>query len=256
MVDAGWLYTLIQGAATFVAIVGAFFTTKVLSVSSEMRSLRNRLKLVKAEMDHREGLMRGYQEEMDVLEAKWAKQDVGRFLERKKRDLLAPIPTLGELQADYKKLNSLNRFESRVLEDEFPKFLEALRMMKERGAGTPGGHIPAHIGVSLLRGDERKAWNESFEKWEAESDALGWDKARFKELEAQLSGLAYPPYIKLGFLVLVYFGSTSVLLPLFLAPSLSVIDSNTFEEFFLLFLSGFTLTFVYLYFEISTALKG
>lgn len=256
MVDPGWLYTLIQSAATFVAIVGAFFTTKVLSVSSEIRSLRNRLKLVRAEMDHRERLMGGYQEEMDVLEAKWAKQDVDRFLERKKRDFLSPLPTLDELSSDYKKLNSLNRFESTVLENEFPKFLETLKAMKQRGAGGPAGSIPAHIGVSLLRGDERKVWNESFAKWEGESDALGWDRARFKELEAQLSAVSYPPYIKLGFLVLVYFGATSVLLPLFLAPNLSVIDNNTFEEFFLLFLSGFTLTFVYLYTEIKIAVKG
>lgn len=257
MVDSGWLYTLIQSAATFVAIVGAFFTTKVLSVSSEIRSLRNRLKLVKAEMDHRERLMRGYQGEMDAFEAKWAKQDVDRFLERKKRDFLSPIPTLDELKADYRKLNALNRFEGEVLENEFPKFLEALKTLRQGGsAGAPVGVIPAHIGVSLLRGDERRAWNETFEKWNAESEAIGWDRARFEELETQLSLIAYPPYIKLGFLVLVYFGATSVLLPLFLAPNLNAIDGSTFEEFFLLFLSGFTLTFAYLYVEISIALKA
>lgn len=256
MVDSGWLFTLIQSAATFVAIVAAFFTTKVLSIASEIRSLRNRLKLVNADMDHREGLMRGYQGEMDTLEARWAKQDIGRFLHRKKRDFFSPLPTLDELKTDYRRLNGLNKFESDELDREFPKFVEIMNALKLGNDEVPLGSIPAHIGVSLLRGDERKAWNEVFGKWQSESDALGWDRTRSEELETQLSAIAYPPYIKLGFLVLVYFGATSVLLPLFLAPSLGTIDSNTFEAIFLLFLSGFALTFVYLYFEISTALRG
>jgi len=55
--------------------------------------------------------------------------------------------------------------------------------------------------------------------------------------------------------VLVYFGATSVLLPLFLVPTLPSIDTDTYEVF-LIFLSGFGLTFAYLGLEIDAALRS
>lgn len=67
MIDLGWIYAIVEASAAFVAIVGAFFTTKILSIASEKRAVSNRVEMLTKEINQRNELVDAYQEEIDSL---------------------------------------------------------------------------------------------------------------------------------------------------------------------------------------------
>jgi hypothetical protein len=67
LMDTGWLYTVVQAGATFAALVGAFFTTKILGIASERRTLQNRIHELDQEIPGRNQSIKDMQEELDGM---------------------------------------------------------------------------------------------------------------------------------------------------------------------------------------------
>jgi peptidoglycan hydrolase CwlO-like protein len=67
LIDPEWLYTLVQAGATFSAIVGAFFTTKILTIASEKRALQNRIAQLWEEISQRQNQIQQMQDKVDTV---------------------------------------------------------------------------------------------------------------------------------------------------------------------------------------------
>ena len=97
MVNDTWIIAIAQISATFVAIVSAFFTTKIVSISSEKGNLKRRIRAIDAEINAKEDMYCEYDEERRQIWKGWAEKDVSEFVKS-----LSKIPTsLNELIEEF-----------------------------------------------------------------------------------------------------------------------------------------------------------
>ncbi|MDG6913714.1 MAG: hypothetical protein JRN34_04970 [Nitrososphaerota archaeon] len=266
LVDVGWVYTLIQSAATFVAIVGAFFTTKVLTISSEARSTRNRIKSVTDELQLAQKNAEGLQAKIDEYLAKWAGEDVEDFLGRRLVDVPAGSqpPSMDQIRDDYQKEEgNLNAFEDERLKSSYAGFVERWSQEARSAATSPLARAAASaLGFAqvsnrpFLRKPEVDALNELVAERKPLLAKIELDTIRKNELENQVKALAYPRYTVLGFSVLVYFGAVGVVLPLLALTALDSLTPLVVDTFLLLFVSGFAAVVVYLMLEVVSATRA
>lgn len=105
MVDLGLLYSIAESSAAFVAIVAAFFTTKILTIASESRTVRNHIKLLEAEVEKRQQFADAIQNDIEATERRWAKQTVKDFYNELYRKFKrGSVPTLDEIYRKFEKI--------------------------------------------------------------------------------------------------------------------------------------------------------
>jgi len=114
--------TLVQVSGIFVAIMGGFFTTKMLSMSTEKNRIQRKITEIDSEIDNNRDVVSHYQDIVDNLGTNWAEEDVRNF----KDDLLKKYPTeefsKEEMIDEYTKYRGFeyvpNRHELSVLDEQ------------------------------------------------------------------------------------------------------------------------------------------
>ncbi len=79
-------------------------------------------------------------------------------------------------------------------------------------------------------------------------------KAQRMLYERQLYVLLFPPYWRVGIFAFIYFAIVGVLLPLMIPLIISEICLTQLWIFFVIYISGFVIMFIYLWKEIKTAI--
>lgn len=80
MIDPNWLFAVAGSAAAFDAIVGAFYTSKILSIASEKRALTNRINSLETEISYIRNKIKKIDRKIDLILSNWIKEDAEKFL--------------------------------------------------------------------------------------------------------------------------------------------------------------------------------
>lgn len=279
MIDLGWLYTIAQSSAAFVAIVAAFFTTKILSIASEKSTLLNRVKLLTKEIEQRNQVVETYQEDIDRIWFKWADETVEPFLEDIKYDVSPDSPPSVEELIDLFKETERrdpNQYEQELLKKKYSAFVEKVKeVAKEREEARKALYKSPYNVVGQLFGVTRElrllttklklpeevqreveTLDKAYDKQEEELKAISLLKLRKMEYEEQLKSVSFPKHIWFGFASLVYFAFVGVTVPLIYVLFIQQLQQYISEFHVLaLFLSGLIVIFLYLYLEIRQAIS-
>jgi hypothetical protein len=268
-----WLFTLAQASATFVAIVAAFFTAKILSIASEKQTLKNRTSVIDAELANRRALHSSYKEKIDSIRRQWAEESVSRFADRLKLfwkiGKLDHAPSMEEILWVFNKeekrepdADEMQVLQTRYasLKSEIEEAMEKNRREREQPSlfampRFPEVRLPLSPEIALESARaERANFIDLKSKYEHESNSITILEGTKKTYQDQIKALAFPPYAIFGFLSLAYFAIVGVVVPLAYAAYISVIDETQAGLFLSFFISGLFLTFAYIYAEIMAAL--
>lgn len=279
MIDLGWLYAIAESSAAFVAIVAAFFTTKILSIASEKSTLLNRVKLLTKEIEQRNEVVETYQEDIDRIWFKWAEETVEPFLEDIKYEVNPDSPPSVEELIDLFKETERrdpNEYEQELLKKKYSAFVEKVKeIAKEREEARKALYKSPYSVVGQLFGVTRELrllttklklpeemrrevekLDKAYDKQEEELKAISLLELRKTEYEEQLKSVSFPKYIWLGFGSLIYFAFVGVTVPLIYVLFMQQFQQYISELHVLtLFLSGLIVIFLYLYLEIRQAIS-
>jgi hypothetical protein len=127
--DIQWLYALTQAGATFAAIVGAFFTTKILSISAEKRTLENHIDQLGQEVSRRSKRIEEMQQETAYIEQDWADSRIEQLEDAlmAEVDVMRPF-SLEDMHGLFEKVarRPPNVQEKKAMEKAYPKFKERI----------------------------------------------------------------------------------------------------------------------------------
>ena len=279
LIDLGWLYAVAESSAAFVAIVAAFFTTKILSIASERKTLSNRVKLLTKEIEQRNHIVEMYQKDIDRIWFKWAGETVDPFLEDAKYDANPDSPpSLEELIDAFKQKESRtpNQYEQGLLERKYAVFVdEVKKLAKEREEARKAFAKSPYSVLGQLFGATRELrmlttrlklpeqvrreveeLEKAEDKQEEELKAVALLELRKNEYEEQSQSISFPKYVWFGFSSLVYFAIVGVAVPLAYVLLAAQFQQYILESHvFFLFLSGLIIVFLYLYLEIRQAVS-
>jgi hypothetical protein len=273
MLDFGWFYAIVGSSATFVAIVSAFFTTKILAIASEKRQLLIEIASTNKEIDERTKLANLFQEEIGSIHLKWAKRDVNPFLEVILFDVAksGSIPTLEELIEKFTdKEGAPDEYEKKVLKEKYGDFVEQakVKIAEERQrvnsrftifsplsmAALPV--LPPTLNLTQIVMRERERLDDVTDKFSEETNRLKILENQKEDRANRLKAVYLPKYIGLSFAFLIYFIIVGVALPLAYVSWGNILSVYVSEPLiYVLFLSGLGLNVIYLYLEVRQALK-
>jgi hypothetical protein len=127
--DTQWLYALTQAGATFAAIVGAFFTTKILSIAAEKRTVENHVEQLEQEAMRRSKRIEEMQEEAANIEEEWADYRIEQLEDAlmAEVDVMQPFSLEGMYGLFEKATKrSPNAQEKKAMEKAYPRFKERI----------------------------------------------------------------------------------------------------------------------------------
>lgn len=293
LLDKEWLYTLVQAGATFAALVGAFFTTRILAIASEKRTLQNHIDELDQEIPHRKQPMKQIQEELDDKEMRLARY----LIERLEDDFIDNIdvehpPSVDEMYPLFEKITGEppTKYERATIEERHATFLERVaeeqiekaeeknhqlqvQQLEEKekqgypfastqlmalqasyGFRSPSVRSMVTPRLEIYEGIIRRRDELCLQLQEHRSNVAVLE-ARRAEYNRDLSALAFPKYIRVGFVSLIYVVIATVLIPLYIAPFWYSLPDYTDAFIFWLFVSGLSIMILYLYVEIRYAMK-
>lgn len=104
MADTQLMYTIAQVSAAFVAIIVGFYTSRILSLSSERQRIQNKISEIDAEIEQRNKIAQIYQGHLDEIFTEQARDSVRHFRIRLLREQVLKEFTVDELIANFKKI--------------------------------------------------------------------------------------------------------------------------------------------------------
>jgi len=293
LIDTGWLYSIIQAGATFAAIVGAFFTTKILTIASEKRTLQNHVEQLKREISEREQEMKKAQEDVDEIEEDMAVEHID-ILEDEFMSLVdvEHPPSVSDMCALFEEISNRppDKYEKKAIERMHPRFAEQVNEEAKKKAAEKASQARirwleeevkrGNIGATLELMTARmqypvlRAWpdlsvrpptrsvtprdlrwlDEMYLRLREQRLLLAILAARKADYDRDLKALAFPKYIREGFIALIYLVIVGVVLPLGIAPSWYTLPDCAETLLFLLFMSGLAAMVLYLYSEVRHAI--
>lgn len=276
MVDAGWIYTSVQAAAAFVAITAGFFTTKILSISSEKRTVANQISLSSRELQQRESTSFSLKERIDEIEYEWAEETVTRELEEVTAEVVdkAPdkVPSKDEVRQalEEKIFCKLDEYDLKALDTHYPDFVLKVESEQAKRRQMASRHpLFSSIGdtldvlsksTSLLIDPERakrrrQVLDELYDKYSIEKQTISLLRSRKEEFERHLKGLSFPRYVWLGFFTLILFAGIGIVIPLYVILTVNELTVEWLGTIFVMFITGLSAVFVYLFLEIDYSMS-
>ncbi len=129
MADTQLMYTIAQVSAAFVAIIAGFYTSRILSLSSEKQRIQNKISEIETEIDERSKTAEGYQARLDEYYQEDAEEVVKRFTsELLAEDVLSEF-VFDDLLANFKKLElrEPDKYERAIIEREYSSIIQKIR---------------------------------------------------------------------------------------------------------------------------------
>jgi hypothetical protein len=279
MIDLGWLYAIVGSSAAFVAIVSAFFTTKILEIGSERRQVLNELDSLRAEILERESLLETYKEEIDAIHYKWAERDINPFLEGLKVSIESPekIPSVEDLIKLYEEHEetTVNNYEKDLLQQRYAEFYAkaeaASKEKQERrkavaARGFMGMLYPIDLAIPIAIPTlglkdvilhERQRLDEVSDKCSEENSRIKILQTQERKDQSRLKSIYFPKYIAVGVSYLILLVVVGVALPLAYVLWADPLQKYISESgIFFLFLIGLGANLSYMCFEIIQALRS
>jgi len=272
-----WLDTLTQSASTFVAIIAALYTTKVLSIVSEKQGIRRQIEIFESELEERKNILKRYVDEIEGIMYDDADEKISRFLKELIRTVdLGVTPTVEELTRVFNEQynREINEYELKVLEVYYERFIETYERKKEekrkreemkakhRAFGIPDlsymtgmlsdmSYLVDALKPEYLYERELRNFDELIKQRDKENDQIVVLERILMEYQKQKESLAYPRYMVYGYLALIYFSIVSVVVPLLVPIFLGEVSLQALQYLSLLFISGLLAVFRYLQLELG-----
>jgi len=275
--DQAWLDTLTQSSATFVAIIAALYTTKVLSIASEKQGISRQIEMLESELEERNKILMRYVGEIEDILYGDAEKIISRFLKKQLKKIdMEFTPSLEELSRIFseEKKREIGKYELKVLEEYFDVFKEISEKKKEeerkrretdvkrRAYGIPdlSSMVDMFTDASVLvdsftpeyiRERELRNYDELCKLREQEADVIKVLERKTIEYKEQRESLAFPKYMTYGYLALFYFSIVGVVFPLLFPLVSGDVSLQAMQFLFFLFITGLIAVFGYIQLELK-----
>ena len=215
------MYTVAQVSGIFIAILGGFLTTKLLTISTDKNRLTSQIEEIKTKTDNHNKIIEHYTKIKDNIGFQWAEENINRFVnELSKSDTPIPdsLPKLIELFKEEQ--IEVNDYELKVLELNYEDIIKRLDESR-----TQSGLFRALGGMSMIINphnsdrqiDEYKNANDKLMHEQAELESL--ENLR-KQYEKDLSYITLPHSFSRIILILFFSALIGVALPLGFIPNI------------------------------------
>ena len=131
--------TILQITGVFIAIIGGFFTTKLLSIATERKKIQRKINEINSELKYQEDIIMANHENADSILQSWAQEDVEKF----RNDLLSQSNlkeySKNELINMYEssKKNSSNDFEKEIIYEQYDEIIANIKSTLQRRKDMP-----------------------------------------------------------------------------------------------------------------------
>jgi hypothetical protein len=283
VVNAQLMFTIAQVSSAFVAIVAGFYTSKIITISSEKQRIQNKIAETNTEIEHRAKIANVYQGRVDETLSKWAKERVDDFV----GDLLADEDDLHEysiqeLRLKFKEITheEPDKYEDAILERERNNINERIRAeLNERKpkdmtdylslALTPmalnsvtekmrrENNRVRHLALPSFSEIERKRLDDAIKARDAELNQISVLSGLKSHHEGELKSLSLPGHIGFGFASQVVFAIFGIAIPLYFATWPEAAGDDADRAALIWFALGITTVFTYILTELISAIhKG
>src|ERR671930_709499 len=133
MVDTQLMLTIAQASATFVAIMAGFFTTKIISISSDKKRIESKIAEDDIKRQGKEMKIMDYKEIIGNIERRKAERSVDSFVNDLLDEPLLNIYTLEQLKHKYaeKYMFEPNEYEIKILDKEYGRITKKIQKEME-----------------------------------------------------------------------------------------------------------------------------
>ena len=225
MVDTQLMLTIAQASATFVAIMAGFFTTKVISISSDRKRIENKITEDNIIRQGKEVKIRGYKEIISNIEQRQAERSVDSFVNDLLDEPALDIYTLEQLKHKYaeKYMFEPNEYEIKILDKEYDKITKKIK--KEMEDRAVHFKITGNIRTSATRSylvrnimdpqtevRETEELSEMYKKMQLEQNEITVFDNLKHHYEAEKDAISYP-LTNLAFVSQLIFVVTGIVIP-------------------------------------------
>jgi hypothetical protein len=263
------LSTLAQAAATFVAIVAGFYTTKIITISTDKNRLEYQKNQNKLEIEHRKNTANSLKIQIDKRQEEKDNDLIDFFMENMASTRIRykmPLNNPDDLIKIWKKYwdteSEPSEAIAKKLKDKYSSLVVELRAKAEEALRKPKEGYTEVKAIPFLRdstsriieSDYEREETRKFDKMKSDYD---YELNEIKRLESQsqladreLSSITYPKYIVSGFCCFAYFAFSGVIMPLtskwwnFYVKEYLHVDPDLF--YITLFLTGLIVTLAYI----------
>lgn len=235
-VDVTLLINIGVAGATFVAIVAAFFTTKIISLAGDKQRIKNQIASIDSELQGRYESRDAILRLIDSIEGPRAKARIEGYLEEMLEKDFKEVPSIAELQAiiEDEKSTKLDPSEIKALKEAYPTFKKKLQGKIDEAKGKillpldalfpsladrlkiirEGFVLPRYaFNTELLMPTEVGRLTELYNELFREDIQIGILERNKNMYEQQLASITFPRLIKLGFASQLYFVIVGVVIP-------------------------------------------
>lgn len=213
------MYTVAQVSGIFIAILGGFLTTKLLTISTDKNRLTSQIEEIKTKTDNHNKIIEHYTEIKDNIGFQWAEENINGFVnELSNSDTPIPdsLPKLIELYKDEE--IEINDYELRVLEVDYEAIIKRLDESRKQS-----GLLRALGSSSLIINRQRS--DRQINEYKNANDKLMHEQAELESLEnlrkqheKDLSYITLPHSFSRIILILFFSAVIGVALPLGFIP--------------------------------------
>lgn len=216
IVDTQLMLTIAQASATFVAIMAGFFTTKIISISSDKKRIENKISEDDIIRQGKEIKIRGYKEIIGNIEHSKAERSVDSFVNDLLDEPSLEVYTLQQLKSKFTEryMFEPNEYEIKILDNEYDKIRN--RIQKEIEDRVEYFKLNGSIRTSATRSilvrnietqdSENEELSEMYKKVQLEQNEITVLDNLKHHYEAEKNAISYP-FNKLGICIAINFCS-------------------------------------------------
>lgn len=265
--------SLTQSAATFVAILAGFYTTKILTIAGDKNRIEHKINYLKSEISFETENISNLKTERDTIQEEDDNQNLQYFIETIKDKAHSPgfpnIRSLNDLIIYYKKTIQEKPSERLLtnLKQQSDSVLNELKIIKEdrinkntfsSNSISPSSYS-SDIGSRILEAnrtlEEQRSFNELLKELEEKENKLKFLNQQYSLNNEELHSLVYPKHLTFGFISFGLFAFLGVVIPLMHQWWYHYLNENSDVFALIMFLIGLTITFAYILVEIHSMLK-
>ena len=269
------MYVLAEISAVFIAIFAGLYTTKLLSISSERKRIRNKISEIDAELEGKQPLRDSYKTIIQNILRPRAERSIQSFTADLCQIHVIRNYTLAELKEKFIELKERdpNEYEESILAEQLDSINEKIttemrRQNSLRGLGSISALASAMSRENLLSNissgmfniqseaqyiAEQKRWVEAKEKLIEEDGRKKFLETMKKQYELELTDGSFPKYLNFGLLAMFAIVIMGVIFPLMYeiwSPLIGIFSNSFALIVFILSLLGI---FVYIAIEVKQA---
>jgi predicted RND superfamily exporter protein len=220
MVDTSLLLAISQASATFVAILAGFYTTKIISISSEKKKLHSKIREIDNELTWRRRTVASLAREIDNIHNKWDEEAVESFAQYL---VTQPyynntINTFEDIKQRFEEYYEQPPSENRlkILERKCPSILEEIQKNVQDKTVKLLAIAPQseHFRRALQDNNEVKNRDTLRDQLNREESRISFLEDSKTTQENDLKFLVYPKYVKFGYASFIIFAMIGVIFPL------------------------------------------